>query len=167
VDTRSLDIGLVVELSAEAFGERGQRTFRLLAASPEGKVSLWLEKEQVVALGTAIEELLLRVPAGASPMVPERPGIVGDLEVRVGALSIGYSARYEGFVLEATEFISAFDLDTIRLYATRSQLEVVRQEIEEIVAAGRHRCLLCGTPLTDGPHFCPPSNGHAHVALSD
>ncbi len=163
VDSRRIDLGRVEELTAESFGEPGQRTFRLLAKTSEGTVSLWLEKEQVVVLGSAIEELLARVPDGDEPSAPAVATFVGELEVRVGSLSLGYSGEYEGFVIEASDFISPFDFEAILLLASRTQLEAVEEQIGNIVSRGRPRCPLCGTPLSGTPHFCPPSNGHAHL----
>jgi hypothetical protein len=56
-DTR--EFGPLAHISAEAIGQPGQRRFRLRALSEEGdSASLWLEKEQLVALGEAIENVL-------------------------------------------------------------------------------------------------------------
>lgn len=162
-----MDLGLVIDLAAESFGEPGQRTFRLLARTSEGTASLWLEKEQIVSLGAALEELLERVPGGNEPSSPSGPVFVGELEVRVGSLTLGFNADREGFVMEASDFVSPFDFAAIRLAATRSQLERVEEQIGQIVAGGRPRCSLCGTPLTGEAHFCPPSNGHAHLSAED
>lgn len=162
-----MNLGLVTDLMAESFGEPGQRTFRLLARTAEGTVSLWLEKEQIVALGAALEELLARVPGGHEPVSPPGPVFVGELEVRAGTLTLGFSADDEGFVIEAGDFISPFDFEAIRLMASRDQLERVEEQIGQIAAGGRPRCPLCGTPLSGEPHFCPPSNGHAHLSGND
>ncbi len=162
-----MNLGLVTDLTAESFGEPGQRTFRLLAETAEGAVSLWLEKEQIVALGAALEELLERVPGGQQPAPPPGPVFVGELEVRAGTLTLGFSADDEGFVIEAGDFVTPFDFEAIRLTASRSQLKRVEEQIGQIVAGGRPRCPLCGTPLTGGSHFCPPSNGHANLSEDD
>lgn len=159
-----MNLGFVRDIAAESFGEPGHRTFRLLAETSEGTVSLWLEKEQVVAMGSALEELLQRVSGGHDPSSSTVPVFVGELEVRVGSLALGFNSDDAGFVIEAGDFISPFDFETIRLTASRSQLERVREQIDRIVAGGRPRCILCGTPLTGEPHFCPPSNGHAHLS---
>jgi uncharacterized repeat protein (TIGR03847 family) len=160
-----LDLGLVEALQAETFGEPGQRTFRLLAKTAEGEISLWLEKEQVVMLGSAVEELMQRVPSelGGSPDSDVLKSFVGELEVKVGSLAIGYDADHSGFSLEAGDFASAFDLNSISLLATRDQFSALQQQIHEIVAAGRPRCSLCGRPLSPSGHFCPESNGHARI----
>lgn len=165
MDKQRLDLGLVAGLSVESFGEPGRRTFRVHAATPEGDVSLWLEKEQVVMLGTAVNELLDRIaaPRAVEPQVDGGSTFVGELEVRVGSLSLGYDSSCDGFTLEAAEFVSALPVESIVLTADRRQLEEVSEQVEAIVAASRPRCVLCGTPLTGEPHFCPPSNGHAHL----
>jgi uncharacterized repeat protein (TIGR03847 family) len=167
VENQRLDLG-VVTLHAESFGEPGKRTFRLQSDTGEGQVWLWLEKEQLAMLGSAIDEILQRVPAplGASPESTATGRFMGELEVRVGSLTLGYDREQDGFTLEAGEFESAFSLESITLIAARADLERVSQEIASIVAAGRPRCPLCGTPLGGSPHFCPPSNGHTEVTVS-
>jgi uncharacterized repeat protein (TIGR03847 family) len=164
-----LDLGLVATLRAEAFGEPGGRTFRIYAETPEGQVSLWLEKEQVVMLSSALEDLLQRVPTsrGGEPESDVIRSFVGELEVKVGSLAVGYDVDHSGFTLEATDFASDFDLSAIGLLASRSQFETLEGQIDEIVAAGRPRCPLCGRPITGDAHFCPESNGHAEVARAE
>ena len=156
-------------MEAESFGEPGSRTFRMLARTAEGQVSLWLEKEQVVMLGSAIAELLERVPTqrGNEPSATTSAEFVGELEVKVGSLEIGYDASEDGFTVEASDFVSPFELSSINLLVTRDHLVRVREQIDRIVAESRPRCPLCGTPLTGGPHFCPESNGHARLARSE
>ena len=53
-----LSMGVVHNVSAESFGEPGHRTFRLRASTGPGEISIWLEKEQIVALGGAIAQIL-------------------------------------------------------------------------------------------------------------
>jgi uncharacterized repeat protein (TIGR03847 family) len=165
VENRRLDLGLVESLQAQAFGEPGQRTFRLLAKTADGEVSLWLEKEQVVMLGSAVAELLQRVSAdlGDAPESDVLRSFVGELELRVGALAIGYDVDHSGFSLEASELTTDFDLSSVTLLATRGQLSDLQEQIHDIVAAGRPRCPLCGRPLAEEGHFCPESNGHARI----
>lgn len=162
VDMRRLDLGPVTALDAQSFGEPGHRTFRLLARTPDGQVSVWLEKEQIVMLGAAIDEVLGR--RGVSPATvppPASSSFTGELEVKAGSLALGYDAAAEMLVFEAGEFLSAFDLEEIVFAATKQQAERVKGQIDVIARGGRPRCPLCGTPLTGDSHFCPPSNGHA------
>jgi uncharacterized repeat protein (TIGR03847 family) len=169
VDERNLDLGLVEEIAAEAFGDPGQRTFRLQAKAADGTVCLWLEKEQVVMLASAIGELLERVPTdlGTAPRVGEPSNFVGELEVRVGSLGIGFDREISGFTLEAGDLLAPLELSRIRLAVSRQQIAAAKSQLDDIVAQGRPRCVLCGTPLTGEPHFCPQSNGHANVAVPE
>jgi len=167
VENKRLDLGVVPNIHAESFGEPGQRTFRLHADAGAGTVSLWLEKQQIVALLTATQELLERVPsnAGHGPRASCDSAFSGDLDVRVGTLAVGYDSGVSGFTLEAAEFETALDLTHIRLVAARSQMESMRDELGEIVGRSRPRCPMCGRPLTGDSHFCPQSNGHAHLSV--
>ncbi len=164
-----LDIGQVERIEAESFGEPGQRTFRVVAHTHQGTVSLWLEKQQLAALGSALTDLLERTPASVeyAGARTEASGIVGDLEVHVGTLALGYDANDGMFTLEASDFTSPFELTGIAIRVQREQIESLNSDIASIVSRSRPRCPLCGQPLTGGPHFCPESNGHATVAYSE
>lgn len=164
-----MDLGLVARMAVESFGEPGSRTFRIRAETAEGTVSLWLEKEQVVGLANALEELLERVspPRGSRPRDSNRSAFLGDLEVKVATLAVGYDPEADAFTLTGSEFMSDLPVDRVSLLANRSQFEEARDQSEEIVAAGRPRCVLCGTPLSGEPHFCPESNGHTPVDPGD
>ena len=48
----------VASLRAEAIGEPGERTFRLLVDSESSSASVWLEKEQLFQLALGIQQLL-------------------------------------------------------------------------------------------------------------
>ena len=67
--------GPATRLQAEAIGEPGHRTFRLLVESDDGRAAaLWVEKEQLQALGLAVEQLLAEfqgTPATGRP--PRQP----------------------------------------------------------------------------------------------
>ena len=167
MNEEGLNLGVVNQLTAESFGEPGQRTFRLRAVTASGEVSIWLEKEQVVALGAAVEQILERVPAnqGDIPRPVRQPAQVsGEVVARAGSLSLAFDTTQNAFAIEATELWEAtLDVQSLLLLATRDQLASVEEQVDEIVAAGRPRCPMCGTPLTESAHFCPPSNGHARV----
>lgn len=168
IDGRRLNLGVVKQFAAEAFGEPGQRTFRLRAQMASGTLGLWLEKEQVVALGTSIEQLLERVPEnqGVEPRPVTAPAqISGEVTARAAELTLAFDSIQNAFAIEATELWEAtLDVESIVLLLSRPQLVELEEQVSEIVAGGRPRCPMCGRPLTTGePHFCPPSNGHAHV----
>src|SRR3954452_25128306 len=96
---RSYDLGLVLGLDAESLGVPGQRTFRIHAHSRNGAARLWLEKEQLRALATAVEQLLAEIgpprsrAPGSSPFVPF-PGSP-TIEFHVGRITLGYEQDSE------------------------------------------------------------------------
>ena len=52
------DLGLARTLHASAVGEPGSRYFRVLVEAIRGTACLWLEKEQLLQLALATQELL-------------------------------------------------------------------------------------------------------------
>src|SRR5215216_1728989 len=81
-------------IHVEAIGEPGQRRFRLLAIVGGQTYAVWMEKQQVHALGLALEQMLARLP-DAGPVLPDAPGIDEfDRETRkqfrVGRMELGY-----------------------------------------------------------------------------
>ena len=79
------DLGPLNSLETEAIGEPGQRRFRLrLIAHDEVSASLWLEKEQVDSLATAVRRVLAQnrwpgergrpdpLPLAVFPLAPDR-----------------------------------------------------------------------------------------------
>ena len=55
----------VTGLRAEALGEPGQRTFRILVDSDSSSATMWLEKEQLFQLALAIGHLQASLPEGS------------------------------------------------------------------------------------------------------
>jgi hypothetical protein len=43
----------------------------------------------------------------------------------------------------------------------------LQAELEEIIAAGRPVCVLCGMPIDDGGHACVRSNGHSKQPIPE
>jgi uncharacterized repeat protein (TIGR03847 family) len=164
----SNDFGLLEGVGAEAVGQPGQRTFRLIARSDTASASLWMEKEQLTALGTAIQQQIVRlgrpaarerpVPLISGSDIPQRP----DVEFHLGQIGLGFDETKDEFV------VVAYPVDREETaesgwtgHLTLAQARSLSREIERVVNAGRPRCPLCGL-LIEGPiHSCPRSNGHA------
>jgi uncharacterized repeat protein (TIGR03847 family) len=163
------DFGPVGRLQSDAVGSPGSRRFRLLLEGGKGSACLWMEKEQLQALGLAIEQLLAPLATiwTKSPSEGPRPTVADDfpaqptIEFQVGRLALGFDEESQQYLLlvhdsEASQEGPA----TLVCRANRAQLRALSQSIAALVAAGRPRCPLCGQPLEGPTHVCAGSNGH-------
>lgn len=175
------NMGRVEWIGAEAVGVPGQRTFRVLAYTTNGSAQLWLEKEQLQALAEAVARMLLEIdtergmdlrsmgPPLSAPKPPDFPANP-ELEIRVGTLGLKYDPQRDLIALEAFDLESPDDdMPMFRCLASRQQMEALQANSLEVVGAGRPRCPLCGTPLSQAgmPHFCPRTNGHQKLTSED
>jgi uncharacterized repeat protein (TIGR03847 family) len=166
-------------LQAQAIGEPGHRTFRLLIESDDGRAAaLWVEKGQLQALGLAVEQLLAEFQGKPAPRPPRQPPVETfpehpGVDFKVGRLALGQDEseletgpRYVLLVYDIEGSGSEEDEPsqpaTLATRATREQLRALSRNIAEVVAAGRPRCPLCGEPMnsTDKSHGCVRANGH-------
>jgi uncharacterized repeat protein (TIGR03847 family) len=159
------DFGPVDEIDAEAIGEPGHRTFRVLAERGAATASLWLEKEQLQALGMIIEQQLARLSrrrqTEAQPLLSLASRFQGaaTIDFKVGRMAVGYDESRGTFTLSAHEVEDSESEPTFRCTATTPQIAALAEKIAQVVAAGRPRCPLCGAPI-EGTHVCPLANGH-------
>ena len=72
-------------IQVEAIGEPGDRRFRLLSIVNGQTYAVWMEKQQVQALGLALEQMLARLP-DAGPVLPATPGLA-EFDRRRGSSS--------------------------------------------------------------------------------
>ena len=162
------DLGPLLRIETEAIGEPGQRRFRLRLGNAELNVSLWLEKEQVRALATAIQQILAqnrsqdddggRVEAPPLQDFPLNP----DLDFQVGRLAFAYDDSIGALALFVTDIEHAqAPQATLRASFTRDQARFFSAQAETAIAAGRALCPLCQIPLEGYDHLCPPTNGHS------
>jgi uncharacterized repeat protein (TIGR03847 family) len=161
------EFGPVDEIDAESIGEPGHRTFRLLAERGPNTASLWLEKEQLQALGMIMEQQLARLSgrrqAEARPLLSLASRFEGHatFNFKVGRMAVGFDERTGTFTLTAHELEDepTESLPTFTCTATTPQVAALAAKIADVVAAGRPRCPLCGSPI-EGAHVCPLANGH-------
>jgi uncharacterized repeat protein (TIGR03847 family) len=162
------DMGELVHVSAEAIGPPGQRTFRLRALNGGGETAfVWMEKEQLAALGEAVQSALTDQsysytprPADDQAEEPVFP-LNADIEFRVGQMSMGVDPEVRKIVITGAEAGDPQD-ETVGLtmsFDFRSGHEL-SQQIKDVVAAGRQPCQLCGAPLDPTGHVCVKTNGH-------
>ncbi len=163
------EFGELIYISAEAIGQPGQRRFRLRAMNEKSELAtLWLEKEQPVALGDALETVLKdegfeyqRLPLddrGQEPVLP----LDAVIDVQIAQLSMGLNRETQRVVL-----ITGDSADSDIEGATLLQMEFdyrtgyeLRSRITEVVAAGRPPCPLCTGPMDPAGHVCVKTNGH-------
>ncbi|RIK43967.1 MAG: DUF3090 domain-containing protein [Chloroflexi bacterium] len=159
----------VTRAEAEAIGVPGQRRFRMIFADQYETAVLWLEKQQLQALGLAFEQIIGQLRsagvAEARAAAP-RPGPVGPVppdawEIQVGRLMVGFD--------EDRNLVSLFihdieaDEDDPPSFVCRmnlAQIGTMAIQIGEVVAAGRPLCPRCHQPIDPGGHVCPHDNGH-------
>ena len=169
------DFGTAEHVKADAVGEPGHRTFRVRVATAEGAACFWMEKEQLQALGMALDQLLAQLRTNKVGRVapPAAASESGDFpntftyEFRVGRLGLGYEDERDLLVL----LVHDQETDpegppTLQVRVSRGKASTLSAEITTTVAAGRPRCPLCGAPLGGGPHACPGSNGRSPTPIS-
>ena len=104
----------VENIRAEALGEPGHRTFRILVDGDAGSAMMWLEKEQLFQLALAIQQLLAGTSEEDAPEpVAEGPSgtVPINLDFKVGRLALGHDGKTGLFMIDAHE-IEDEDEDT-------------------------------------------------------
>ncbi len=160
------NVGDAEKVRAEALGEPGNRRFRLLASVQGETFIVWMEKQQLQALGLALEQMLEQLPSRGPELeasdVPLEFNTETRRQFRVGRMELGYDEAADRILISAhdmeedtEESQSAHDLGI-----SRGQARQLSAEASVVVAAGRPRCPMCGQPMDPGIHVCPQQNGH-------
>jgi len=167
------DFGRAELLEPEAIGEPGQRTFRLRVISGSEAASLWLEKEQLIALTLAIRQLLEQTAAEGPPDEPDEPAAAASfpnhpqVDFKLGKLGIGYDEKRRMVTIFGYEQEVEEDAPpTFACQVSRSQCHAFAERAEEAIAAGRPICILCGGPIDREGHKCLRRNGHSTHPIS-
>ncbi|WP_322817689.1 DUF3090 family protein [Tepidiforma sp.] len=167
-----IDLGRLSYISAEAIGEPGRRRFRLRVINAGGfSASIWLEKQQLAALGDAIETVLTDEGYEYVPLRPDdAPGDAlvpteeDDLELQVMQLSMGVNAEERHIVLIAAGGPPGGDTTaTMTMEFDYRRGFELRGEIAAVIAAGRPLCPLCTAPIDPSGHMCVRRNGHHRI----
>ncbi|MBA3415511.1 MAG: DUF3090 family protein [Chloroflexia bacterium] len=156
----------------EAIGQPGQRRFRMLVVVGGETHVAWMEKQQLQALGLALEQMLAQLPEAGpllgSAAIPVEFDTDTRRQFRVGRMELGYEERSDRIVIIAHDVGDAGDDDddddddppTLTCAISRDQAREISADAAAVVAAGRPRCTMCGAPMGPGPHACPQQNGH-------
>lgn len=165
--------GDVQRVRADALGEPGQRRFRILAIIEGVTHIVWMEKQQLQALGLAIEQLLEQVPDDEEVVIDAEPPIEFDEstrhQFRVGRIELGYDVGHHRVVVNTFDLEQEDDDETATLVLRLDlrQSAELSAEAATVVAAGRPLCPMCGQPMDPGGHVCPQQNGHLPLSLDD
>lgn len=162
------DFGEAVAVDAEAIGEPGQRTFRLLVQAPSSAASIWMEKQQLAGIAVWLDEVLERLdreqPSNEPYAEPPPIGAIFEVEFRATQIGLGYSEEDGLFAIHAFDERMAGGAPAFRCLLTRGQSRILSRKISEVVAGGRPVCPLCDMPIGPEGHVCPKSNGHHKVS---
>jgi uncharacterized repeat protein (TIGR03847 family) len=169
------DFAAVDAIDAESIGTPGKRTFRLRVLRGDNSAALWVEKQQLAALGEAIPRLLeqLNSPdqhadedAETITTFPDEPTV----DFKVGRMALGYAASEDRLVLLAHDLEAGDDEanpPTFSCRFTREQARSLSDTCAEAVAGGRPICPLCHRPIDPEGHMCPHANGHQKIPQRD
>ena len=158
------DFGQVDALDAEAIGVPGKRTFRIRAWKDQTAASLWLEKQQLLALSLALRQVMAQMgqdprpgPLPTTPF-PEKPAV----DLKVGRLALGRDEGSDRLILWAHEAGSKEDAPpNFTCHFGWEQALAFCDRAEAVCAAGRPICPLCGDAIDPEGHVCLRSNGHS------
>ncbi len=156
----------------QALGEPGNRRFRIVVVINGITWILWMEKQQVQALGLAMEQILEYLPLNQAlpdwAMNQSEYDEHTDLQFRVGRIEMGFDAGDNQVVIAAHD-IQQEDMEGQPSVRFRMNLQMARafsEESADLMTRGRPLCPMCGLPKEDG-HVCPEQNGHLPYDLDD
>ena len=153
----------VGSLTAEAIGEPGSRTFRIIAGGGSGSAMIWLEKEQLFQLALAIQQILASSSEEDAASDPARDAGAGvSLDFKVGKLALGRDGRSGLFMIDAHDLEEEDEESaTVRVWANSRMVREFSEEAMRVCAAGRPICPLCGSSINPDGHPCSRVNGRA------
>jgi uncharacterized repeat protein (TIGR03847 family) len=162
--------------TADFTGTPGERTFFVQSRGDWGSLTYLVEKQQVIALGASLRDLLLLVDASdpianATPARDARLALESPIEPewRIGTIGLNYEEESDKVVVSVEPVEEEEDealprSETVRFLLSRDQARSFIQHALAIVTEGRETCPLCGLPMSPAGHQCPAGNGHHLIA---
>jgi uncharacterized repeat protein (TIGR03847 family) len=139
----------VTHITAGALGEPGHRTFYIQAERGLDRITLLCEKEQVLALAEAIDEMLNNLEKEFS-LGRKEDVTLDDVHMiikepieplfRVGSMGLGYDADRDRILLVAQELLAEDeerDPLEVRLFANREQMQLLGAYSRQVIEKGR------------------------------
>ena len=156
-------------LNAEALGEPGNRIFRITASSGTSKATIWLEKEQLLQVALAVNQLLGNLPEESKPNMDihalEAPES-STLDFKTGKIVLGYDNASGQFMIDAHDIETPEEENAeIRVWSNQIQIEAFANQALEVCTSGRPICTLCGGSIDPEGHTCPRTNGHNSIHI--
>ncbi len=163
--------GDVQRLKAEALGQPGQRRFRMVVSILGETFIIWMEKQQMQALGIAIDQVLRQIQQQAPELDGSSLPIEFDEETgnqfRLGRVELGFEETGEHIVINAYDILDEESRTGLTMRMTRGQARELVRDAASLAAAGRPICPMCGSPMDPGGHVCPEQNGHLPLLNDD
>ncbi len=161
----------VQRFRAEALGEPGQRRFRLIVVVDDDTHIIWMEKQQMQALGLAIGQILEQAPGSGldigSGDVPGGFDETTSNQFRLGRVELGFDGSGSSIVVHAFDIQDDETDQGLNLQFTRSQARELIRESAALAAAGRPMCPMCGQAMDRDGHVCPEQNGHLPLPFDE
>ncbi len=161
----------VQRLRAEALGEPGQRRFRLIVVVSDETYIIWMEKQQMQALGMAIGQILQQVPSSGPDL--DSGGAPGEFDettnnqFRLGRVELGFEETADRIVIHAFDIQDDDSDPGLNMRLSRGQARELTRDAAALAAAGRPMCPMCGQPMDPEGHVCPEQNGHLPLPMDD
>ena len=162
-------LGTLSKVEAMAFGQPGQRTFRIDLHAGPAFCSVWLEKEQLFQLGVYLRDIVAGLSAedkarASQPQEAPWSGGEATIDFKAGQMALRHDGDTNSFYMQAhaqeTEEAQEGEDDSVSFWITVGQAQALSEESLRICAAGRPICFLCGQPINPEGHVCPRANGH-------
>lgn len=155
-------------IDAESIGTPGKRTFRIRVLRGGDSAALWMEKQQLAALGEALPRLLEQLQTPDQHPNEDADSIVAfptdpTIDFKVGRMALGYAAQEDRVVLVTHDVEAGEDESippTFSCRFSREQARALSEACAEAVEGGRPMCQLCHRPIDPEGHMCPRANGH-------
>jgi uncharacterized repeat protein (TIGR03847 family) len=170
-----IDIDPVVNITADAIGQPGERVFYMQATGADRTITLLVEKIQLQTLAIGLEQFLAEVynrqeglPEASAAYDEDTMHINPPVDpmFRVGELGLAYDSARDCVILVAREIVTGGDDPeeggVVRFWCSRSQMRAMCAWALVVGSRGRPICPTCGEPMEAEGHLCPKKNGHKH-----
>lgn len=176
MDRQRHEFRRVTALNCVAVGSPGRRTFYIAVGDEAAWVRVWLEKEELLALSSVIADMLETIVEGGhqppladsdrAPEVLVEPAALLPLsEFKLGRVAVGYDADRDQLGLFLYGSVIGNEKPDLTCWISRVQARTFGDQIDDVCAAGRPLCQLCGGAIDPDGHVCPKSNGHRSLTL--